>query len=493
MSTASPFPWPGQAATATSSGFFSSTSAKRSRGDMNESRKRTRFGHARSTSDVSSRVSNLSSVALGFSSSIAPPISYPMQWTGPTETTASGLPISSDSNSLRDDISVGLDDCSGAPSSSSGRSSCSDTPVPLLLTDAQAAQVVRDHLSMAHRKPNSQHERILRTLVFPRTRAADFELDDAALASIFSSANELFFAGRLQGRVAWDWSHTRSTQYHQNIIGTTAVRKRPAAIGGGLETLIILSQPILRDGGFNRRLLISTFLHEMIHCFLFVSCGMAAIKDGGHTPGFKEIARMIDSWAGQKTLHLCEMEADLERFRDSPAPLVEDRHGSGRGMWYHPAHHARSNHHFSHIQVPEQSVVAFDSFAIADAYTRPQYPVYRYPPSPRHSHPVIDTRLHMDPYTASPATSREHLNSTLTRPVVHEHRHEQHVPPQHPRHQFHPERPFTGPRRVYHPATLDQWDSLAVPPSATPSPSPSPSSSVNFTRRLIVSPRYGGL
>jgi hypothetical protein len=83
---------------------------------------------------------------------------------------------------------------------------------------------------------------------------------------------------------------------------------------GGYETLIVLSSPILKDTKYNRRLLISTFLHEMIHSFLFITCGLKAREDGGHTPGFHKIAQIIDNWVGKEYLRLSDMEADLEHF-----------------------------------------------------------------------------------------------------------------------------------------------------------------------------------
>jgi hypothetical protein len=79
--------------------------------------------------------------------------------------------------------------------------------------------------------------------------------------------------------------------------------------------LIVLSSPILRDTKYNRRLLISTFLHEMIHSFMFVTCGLKAKQSGGHTEGFRQIAGIIDDWAGKDCLHLRDMEADLSRWR----------------------------------------------------------------------------------------------------------------------------------------------------------------------------------
>ncbi|KAF4449143.1 hypothetical protein F53441_7539 [Fusarium austroafricanum] len=222
------------------------------------------------------------------------------------ERTASGLSISSDTTQP----------------SLAALSPAADDNDPGLLSDLAAARLVHDHVAnfgsrgRRHRSTDSRHGRILRTLINPKSRAADFPLDNDALRSIFSAANELFFCNRLAGRVAWDWSHPASAQYQAHIVGTTAVRR---SRDGGYETLIVLSSPILQDTKYNRRLLISTFLHEMIHSYLFVVCGLKARYEGGHTEGFRQIADTIDRWVGQSYLRLSEMDADLEHFRQHPS------------------------------------------------------------------------------------------------------------------------------------------------------------------------------
>lgn len=202
-----------------------------------------------------------------------------------------------------------------------------------LLGDLEAAQVVRDHLATFARRSrkNSRHERVLRTLINPKNRVAEFPIDEAALESIFSAANAIFFASRLSNRVTWDWSHDSAPQYQDSVIGTTALRRCKEL--NGFETLIVLSRPILMSKNFSRRLLISTFLHELIHSYLFVSCGFKAKESGGHTEGFHQIAAMIDCWAGPEHLRLREMEADLESYRAEQEPIGEryaylQRHGS---------------------------------------------------------------------------------------------------------------------------------------------------------------------
>ncbi|KAJ9152137.1 hypothetical protein NKR23_g2632 [Pleurostoma richardsiae] len=222
----------------------------------------------------------------------------------------------------KDDISPVLEPRVGAcamEKTRSGLSICSDSAYlsshesPAFDPDADrdAALRVKEHMSRSRRDTKGQ--RILQSLIRPKSVEADFPLDGDALGSIFSAGNETFFFGKLSQRVRWDWSHDSSSQYNSRIIGTTNLRK---AKRGGYECLIVLSSPILRNTRYNRKLLISTFLHELIHCYLFVCNGFQARHCGGHTDGFREIARLIDRWAGRGVLHLCDMEADLEHFRE---------------------------------------------------------------------------------------------------------------------------------------------------------------------------------
>ncbi|KAK0384123.1 hypothetical protein NLU13_8212 [Sarocladium strictum] len=215
--------------------------------------------------------------------------------------------------------------------------SSSDSPPPeeppSLLSDFAAAQLVHKHLSNVNR--HARHARILRALVYPKTpsKSRDFTIDEDALESIFSAANDLFFANKLRGRVRWDWSHpdmASAGRYDCAIVGTTALRKRRGP-KGGYETLIVLSSPILKDTKYNRRLLISTFLHEMIHSFLFVMCGRKAGINGGHTEGFRRIAADIDDWVGRECLRLTDMEADLDRFTVDEQCYLDDHADHSRG------------------------------------------------------------------------------------------------------------------------------------------------------------------
>jgi hypothetical protein len=177
-----------------------------------------------------------------------------------------------------------------------------------VLHDAAAKLVEIDIADYRRRRRLSQHERILKSLICPKAWGAEFEIDDEALEGIFYAANEIFFRGSLKGRVTWTWEDLPT-----NLIGTTAWRDAPN--GHGYETKIFLSQRILKDRKYNRRLLISTFVHELIHSYLFVCCGYQPDDCGGHTSGFKRIAKLINNWVGEENLlQLHKMEAELSDF-----------------------------------------------------------------------------------------------------------------------------------------------------------------------------------
>ncbi|KAI1202960.1 hypothetical protein F5X97DRAFT_193496 [Nemania serpens] len=174
--------------------------------------------------------------------------------------------------------------------------------------DAAARLVETDMVDCRRRKGISRHERILKSLISPKALGAEFEIDDKALQGIFYAVNEIFFRGSLKGRVTWTWEDLPT-----NLIGTTAWRDAPD--GHGYETLIFLSRGILKNKKYNRRLLISTFIHELIHSYLFVYCGYQPDDCGGHTSGFKQIANLINNWVGEENLlQLHKMEAELGDF-----------------------------------------------------------------------------------------------------------------------------------------------------------------------------------
>jgi hypothetical protein len=195
---------------------------------------------------------------------------------------------------------------------------------PPPIDDLAEAEIVESHVAAFERRfPDGRHGRMLRCLVDPKSPGADYALDDDALDKIFLAVNEIFFNGRLTKRVRWAWSNESSgPEYESRIAGHTTLRpcRDPE---GGFETFITLSTPILRDPKYNRRLLISAFLHELIHCYLFICCGYEAKRHNGHTEGFKAIARTIDRWAGEGKLFLGDMEADLENFRNRPLTALQ--------------------------------------------------------------------------------------------------------------------------------------------------------------------------
>ncbi|KAI1326941.1 hypothetical protein F5Y16DRAFT_216572 [Xylariaceae sp. FL0255] len=177
--------------------------------------------------------------------------------------------------------------------------------------DAAAKLVEKDMADRGRRKQLSQHERILRSLIDPKN-IAEYEMDEHALQSIFYAVNELFFHSHLKGRVVWLWK-----DLEENLLGTTGWRRAPD--GQGFETLIFLSKQVFQPGHqknrYNRRLLISTFIHELIHCYLFVACGYQPDNCGGHTSGFRRIAALINDWVGEDSLlQLHKIEAELSDF-----------------------------------------------------------------------------------------------------------------------------------------------------------------------------------
>lgn len=182
----------------------------------------------------------------------------------------------------------------------------------LTYRDDEAARMVEFHFKRL--TPHGKHERILRNII-----GRPDPLDDDALDGILTSADSVFFEGALRGRVRWEWSSQE--RYMTDLIGTTALR--PAA-HGGFETLIVLSEPILTHPDYDRRLLLSAFLHELVHCYLFIRCGFDARVKGGHTPGFHQIAGIIDKWVGGSYLRLCSMKANLNHFRKGWSDSVGD-------------------------------------------------------------------------------------------------------------------------------------------------------------------------
>jgi hypothetical protein len=171
--------------------------------------------------------------------------------------------------------------------------------------DEEAAREIQRWFTK--RRNDQLTARILRNLVIRRD-----ELDDNSLDDLLLAADKTIFGGRLSGRVRWEWSDGQP-EYEHELLGTTALRPANSSIGGW-ETLIVLSKPLLQNKRFSRDLLLSAFLHELVHCYLFIRCGLEHAKDDGHTEGFHKIAKLIDRYFGQERLHLCNMRANLDYF-----------------------------------------------------------------------------------------------------------------------------------------------------------------------------------
>jgi hypothetical protein len=176
--------------------------------------------------------------------------------------------------------------------------------------DEEAARRVQAHLKRLP-YPSDKHERFLRKLIKPDDTLDGGVPDDDALDSILTAADSVFFDGVLSGRVQWEWSS--QYRYRNELTSSTALRR--CLNHDRFETLIVLSEPILKNPRYDRRLLLSIFLHELIHCYLFILCGFDAKRDGGHTNGFHIIARTIEDWEGGEFLNLSVTKTTLDDYR----------------------------------------------------------------------------------------------------------------------------------------------------------------------------------
>ena len=188
------------------------------------------------------------------------------------------------------------------------------SPYDNTLTDTEAWELMRRNF--LRRRRNKLPERLLLQVLNARVK-----LDDDALDMMAGSADRAFFHGKLKGRMTWKWSLPGETRFENEVVGTTDFRR---AQDGGFETRITLSEPLLMNENYDKRLLLSTFLHELIHCYLFICCGFQAKNCGGHTEGFRMIAKVIDKWASEEgglVLGLCDMDANLNDFRILSVPI----------------------------------------------------------------------------------------------------------------------------------------------------------------------------
>ncbi|KAI9648126.1 hypothetical protein NHQ30_002758 [Ciborinia camelliae] len=197
-----------------------------------------------------------------------------------------------------------------------------------ILSDDQAANLIQQHF---HYDPPPDHFHLECELQHLLLRV---HLSDRAIDRIIYLIDTIFFHHSLHNRVRLSWSSPSQPRYSSELIGTTALR---LASFGGFETLIVLSEPILRDPKYDRRLLLSALLHELVHCYLFVKCGFGAKEMGGHTDGFHRVVGVIDAWVerwiARDWLRLCSMRANLEFFRVSrEVPLSMSMSMSGPGQ-----------------------------------------------------------------------------------------------------------------------------------------------------------------
>ncbi|KAI9771133.1 MAG: hypothetical protein M1840_002484 [Geoglossum simile] len=195
------------------------------------------------------------------------------------------------------------------------------------MTDEEAAASVYNHFSQRKAdKEQARAEQELSRLILSSP------LMTGCLGEVVHWANILFFEGKLTvAKVDLQWSDPSDLRFDPQsggLIGTTELKPDHT---GGFQTRIILSRQRLMSGTYDQRLVLSAILHECVHAYLFICRGFEAMENGGHTDGFRNIARLIDSWVDGdgSYLRLHSTEADLESFRTSAG------HGwnCGRASW----------------------------------------------------------------------------------------------------------------------------------------------------------------
>lgn len=265
--------------------------------------------------------------------------------------------------------------------SPSGNSILSDTPYEqtycdtVMDSDDTAARRVEYHFKQVprdRRRKRQKHEHILRRLIKLDHPLDKGKIDDESLLGIVTACDSIFFNGALAGRVKWEWSSQE--RYQTELIGMTALRKR--ADQDGFETLIILSEPILRNPQYDRRLLLSAFLHELVHCYMFIQCGFSARIEGGHTKGWYTIAKIIDKWVGKEYLSLCNMKANLNHFRNNPNENPADH----RPDLYRDdlGYHGGCSHSARYMEVTGASMATFGKSSSRFGHGQPLYGVSQF-------------------------------------------------------------------------------------------------------------------
>ncbi|KAI9789913.1 MAG: hypothetical protein M1816_005682 [Peltula sp. TS41687] len=177
-----------------------------------------------------------------------------------------------------------------------------------VISDEAAAERVERHFANPHSSPDRpQAERELIRLILSSP------LEERRLPDVLRYANIVFFEGLLTPPNLWPLRWRPSSEDSSDIIGTTELRQTRT---GRFETRITLSTSILHNAAYDQRLVLSAVLHEAIHAYLFIRRGFAATTDGGHSKGFRRIARLIDRWIGDDGyLQLHCTEAILKKFQ----------------------------------------------------------------------------------------------------------------------------------------------------------------------------------
>ncbi|KAI9840586.1 MAG: hypothetical protein M1837_001525 [Sclerophora amabilis] len=193
------------------------------------------------------------------------------------------------------------------------------------ISDAEAASSVQRHFLARHLHPDQRKaEQDLIRLILTSP------FHEAHLHHVLHLADQLFFENTLRHRVHLEWSHSSQPSFRTDVVGTTDLRPDG---NGSFQTRITLSKPLLQSTAYDQRLVLSALLHEAIHSYLFIRRGFAAKIDGGHTPGFMMISKLINDWVGdQEYLQLYNVEADLANFRTKRADQGWDRCKSAWGQ-----------------------------------------------------------------------------------------------------------------------------------------------------------------
>lgn len=173
-------------------------------------------------------------------------------------------------------------------------------------------------------------EKLLNRTLDPESNSISFLLKD-----ILTLTDKVFFNRKLRTNIEWRWSRPNEEGYATDFLGTTTPIYLNDMQNPGHERTqaeIVLSSPFLRSKEYKSTLLISTFIHELVHCYLFVTCGRKAEKNDGHTEAFEKIVHEIEKWLQNDDLRLCNMKADLDFFKAEQDHVVDERDDEADGF-----------------------------------------------------------------------------------------------------------------------------------------------------------------